>query len=89
MSAIHAFPSPMPASTSARQSRSPAGSTICASPARSCFPNCATAPGIMQCVGVKSALPEETLRDAEAPDAGISLIVTGKIRAEQRAPGRL
>ncbi len=51
------------------------------------FPLIRDGSGIMQCVAVKSALPEpvfETIKDLTQES---SLIVTGKIRAEQRAPG--
>ncbi len=43
--------------------------------------------GLMQCVGVKSALPEEVFETARNLTQESSIIVTGKIRAEQRAPG--
>src|SRR5580700_1022495 len=52
-----------------------------------CFPQVRDGTGIIQCVAVKSALPEalfETLRDLTQES---SLIIRGKIRAEQRAPG--
>src|SRR5215831_9134810 len=52
-----------------------------------CFPQVRDGTGILQCVAVKSALPEElfeTLRDLTQES---SLIVRGKIRAEPRAPG--
>ncbi len=51
------------------------------------FPLLRDGTGIMQCVVVKSALPEplfEAIRDLTQES---SIIVTGKIRAEQRAPG--
>jgi asparaginyl-tRNA synthetase len=51
------------------------------------FPLLRDGTGIMQCVAVKSALPEalfETLKDLTQES---SITVAGKIRAEQRAPG--
>ena len=41
----------------------------------------------MQCVAVKSALPEELFETIKNLTQESSIIVTGKIRAEQRAPG--
>src|SRR5258708_22860267 len=52
-----------------------------------CFPQVRDGTGILQCVAVKSALPEQlfdTLKDLTQES---SLIVRGKIRAEARAPG--
>ena len=43
--------------------------------------------GLMQCVAVKSNLPEELFETIKNLTQESSLIVTGKIRAEQRAPG--
>ena len=43
--------------------------------------------GQMQCVAVKSALPEELFETIKNLTQESSIIVTGKIRAEQRAPG--
>lgn len=43
--------------------------------------------GLMQCVAVKSALPEELFETIKSLTQESSIIVTGKIRAEQRAPG--
>jgi asparaginyl-tRNA synthetase len=43
--------------------------------------------GLMQCVAVKSALPEELFETIKALTQESSIIVTGKIRAEQRAQG--
>jgi asparaginyl-tRNA synthetase len=51
------------------------------------FPLLRDGTGIMQCVAVKSALPEETFQTLRDLTQESSLIVTGKIRAEQRAPG--
>ena len=51
------------------------------------FPIVRDGTGLMQCVAVKSALPEalfETIKDLTQES---SIIVTGKIRAEQRAIG--
>jgi asparaginyl-tRNA synthetase len=51
------------------------------------FPILRDGTGIMQCVAVKSQLPEalfETLKDLTQES---SIIVTGKVRAEPRAPG--
>jgi len=43
--------------------------------------------GLMQCVAVKSALPEELFEAIKNLTQESSIIVTGKIRAEQRAQG--
>jgi asparaginyl-tRNA synthetase len=51
------------------------------------FPLVRDGTGIMQCVGVKSALPENVFDALKELTQESSLIVTGKIRAEQRAPG--
>src|SRR5579864_5408435 len=52
-----------------------------------CFPQVRDGTGIMQCVAVKSALPEETFEKLKDLTQESSLIVRGKIRAEQRAHG--
>ncbi|MCL4852027.1 MAG: asparagine--tRNA ligase [Bryobacteraceae bacterium] len=51
------------------------------------FPILRDGTGLMQCVAVKSALPEETFEALRNLTQESSLIVTGKIRVEQRAPG--
>ena len=51
------------------------------------FPLVRDGTGIMQCVGGKSALPENVFDALKDLTQESSLIVTGKIRAEQRAPG--
>ncbi len=43
--------------------------------------------GLLQCVAVKSALPEDLFETIRNLTQESSIIVTGKIRAEQRAPG--
>jgi asparaginyl-tRNA synthetase len=43
--------------------------------------------GLMQCVAVKSALPEELFETVKNLTQESSIIVSGKIRAEQRAQG--
>jgi len=43
--------------------------------------------GLMQCVAVKSALPEALFETIKNLTQESSIIVTGQIRAEQRAPG--
>src|ERR1700726_4399746 len=51
------------------------------------FPLLRDGTGLMQCVAVKSALPEslfETIKDLTQES---SIICTGKIRADERAPG--
>src|ERR1700757_3264085 len=52
-----------------------------------CFPQVRDGSGIMQCVAVKSALPEDLFEDLKDLTQESSLIVRGKIRAEARAPG--
>src|SRR5512140_247713 len=52
-----------------------------------CFPQLRDGTGIMQCVAVKNALPEATFDALKNLTQESSLIVTGKIRAEQRAAG--
>src|SRR5512146_392097 len=51
------------------------------------FPLLRDGTGIMQCVAVKSALPEELFEKIKNLTQESSIVVTGKIRAEQRAPG--
>ncbi len=52
-----------------------------------CFPLLRDGTGILQCVAVKSSLPEETFEALKNLTQESSVIVTGKLRAEQRAPG--
>src|SRR6478752_1143112 len=52
-----------------------------------CFPQVRDGSGIIQCVAVKSALPEELFESLKHLTQESSLIVCGKIRAEPRAPG--
>jgi asparaginyl-tRNA synthetase len=52
-----------------------------------CFPLVRDGSGIMQCVAVKANLPEETFEALKNLTQESSLVVTGSIRAEQRAPG--
>src|SRR5579863_7361791 len=52
-----------------------------------CFPQMRDGTGILQCVAVKSALPEATFETLKNLTQESSLIVRGKIRAEPRAPG--
>ncbi len=51
------------------------------------FPLVRDGSGIMQCVGLKTALPEELFETLKHLTQESSLIVRGKLRAEQRAPG--
>jgi asparaginyl-tRNA synthetase len=51
------------------------------------FPLLRDGTGIMQCVAVKSQLPEELFEAIKNLTQESSIAVTGKIRAEQRAPG--
>ncbi len=51
------------------------------------FPLLRDGTGIMQCVAVKNALPEPLFETLKSLTQESSLTVTGKIRAEQRAPG--
>jgi len=51
------------------------------------FPLVRDGTGIMQCVAVKSALPEEVFRRVRDLTQESSLTVTGTLRAEPRAPG--
>ena len=52
-----------------------------------CFPQVRDGTGVMQCVAVKSALPENVFEALKDLTQESSLIVRGKIRAEPRAPG--
>ena len=51
------------------------------------FPILRDGTGVMQCVALKNALPEETFEELKHLTQESSLIVRGKIRAEARAPG--
>jgi len=51
------------------------------------FPILRDGTGILQCVAVKSQLPEELFETIKSLTQESSIIVTGKIRAEARAPG--
>lgn len=51
------------------------------------FPLVRDGSGIIQCVGVKAALPEELFETLKHLTQESSLIVRGKLRAEQRAQG--
>ncbi|HEY7306158.1 MAG TPA: asparagine--tRNA ligase, partial [Bryobacteraceae bacterium] len=51
------------------------------------FPIIRDGSGIMQCVAVKSSLPEEVFEALKGLTQESSLTVTGRIRAEGRAPG--
>ncbi len=52
-----------------------------------CFPQVRDGTGIIQCVAVKSALPEELFEKLKDLTQESSLMIRGKIRAEQRAAG--
>ncbi len=52
-----------------------------------CFPLVRDGSGTMQCVAVKSAIPEELFETLKGLTQESALIVTGKIRAEERAAG--
>src|SRR5579862_7450784 len=52
-----------------------------------CFPQMRDGTGILQCVAVKSALPEEIFEALKDLTQESSLTIRGKIRAESRAPG--
>ena len=52
-----------------------------------CFPQVRDGSGILQCVAVKSALPEELFESLKDLTQESSLIIRGKVRAEARAPG--
>ncbi len=51
------------------------------------FPQVRDGSGIMQCVGVKSELPEDLFETLKHLTQESSLKITGKVREEQRAPG--
>jgi len=51
------------------------------------FPILRDGTGLMQCVAMKNALPEEVFEELKHLTQESSLIVRGKIRAEARAPG--
>jgi len=51
------------------------------------FPLLRDGTGTIQCVGVKSALPEDLFEALKNLTQESSLIITGKIREERRAPG--
>ena len=51
------------------------------------FPLLRDGTGTMQCVGVKASLPEDVFETLKSLTQESSLVITGKIRAEQRAPG--
>src|SRR5580704_1113911 len=51
------------------------------------FPILRDGTGLMQCVAMKNALPEETFEELKHLTQESSLIMRGKIRAEERAPG--
>jgi len=51
------------------------------------FPIVRDGTGMMQCVAVKSALPEALFETIKNLTQESSIMVTGKIRAEQRAIG--
>ena len=51
------------------------------------FPQLRDGTGIVQCVAVKSALPEETFEALRNLTQESSLLIRGKVRAEPRAPG--
>src|SRR5215467_3871621 len=52
-----------------------------------CFPQVRDGTGILQCVAVKSALPEDLFESLKDLTQESALIVRGKIRAEPRAHG--
>jgi asparaginyl-tRNA synthetase len=52
-----------------------------------CFPQIRDGSGLMQCVAVKAQLPEATFDALKQLTQESSVIVRGRIRAEQRAPG--
>jgi asparaginyl-tRNA synthetase len=51
------------------------------------FPQLRDGSGIIQCVAVKSALPEDVFESLKNLTQESSLIISGKLRAEQRAQG--
>src|SRR5271163_2334520 len=52
-----------------------------------CFPQIRDGTGFLQCVAVKSTLPEATFEALKDLTQESSLTVRGKVRAEARAPG--
>src|SRR5438552_14080541 len=54
-----------------------------------CFPQLRDGTGVIQCVAVKSALPEATFESLKDLTQESSLIIRGKLRAEPRAPAAL
>src|SRR6266478_3561380 len=52
-----------------------------------CFPQVRDGTGIIQCVAVKNALPEDLFEALKNLTQESSLILKGKLREEQRAPG--
>jgi len=52
-----------------------------------CFPLVRDGTGVLQCVAVKNNLPEETFEALKNLTQESSLMVSGNLRAEQRAPG--
>src|SRR3954453_22009096 len=52
-----------------------------------CFPQVRDGSGTIQCVAVKSALPEELFETLKHLTQESSLIVRGKVRSEARAQG--
>src|SRR5258706_10732229 len=52
-----------------------------------CFPQLRDGTGIIQCVAVKSALPEELFESLKNLTQESSLIIRGKLREEPRAAG--
>src|SRR5437868_10445031 len=51
------------------------------------FPLLRDGTGVMQCVGVKSALPGPVFEAIKDLTQESSIVVTGKVRADERAPG--
>ena len=51
------------------------------------FPQLRDGTGIMQCVGVKAEVPDDVFESLKHLTQESSIILTGRIRAEQRAPG--
>ncbi len=51
------------------------------------FPILRDGTGLMQCVAVKAQLPEALFEDIKSLTQESSLVMTGRIRAEERAPG--
>jgi asparaginyl-tRNA synthetase len=51
------------------------------------FPQIRDGSGIMQCVGLKNALPEQIFEELKNLTQESSVRIRGKVRAEQRAPG--